>query len=153
LLAKINGIAPPYALATGEPLKVVRGPFRAELNLGQSSLILYLGSNFAGRFAVNIGQDLPRQEAFYRVAEKSNGRNYFDRRSGQEILKGAADNRYGDYWIGLRGEQITSGHSVGIHGRPSSPSPNDIGSISLETLDAEDVYSILSIGSRVQIRR
>ena len=153
LLAKINGIAPPYALATGEKLKLVRGPFRAEVNVSTTELTLFLGPYYAGRFTTQIGHDLPPQEAFYEVAEKSNGRSYFDRRMGREVLRGEAANRYGDHWLGLRGDQITTGHSVGIHGRPNSPPTTDIGSISLDPLDAEDVFAILSIGSRVQIRR
>ncbi len=153
LLAKINGIAPPFALATGEKLKVVRGPFRADVSLGTGELTLFLGQHYAGRFPVRIGRDLPAQEAFYEVAEKSNGRSYFDRQFGREVLKGEASNRYGDHWMGLRGDQITAGHSVGIHGRPNSSSGEDIGSISLNPADAEDVFSILSVESRVQIRR
>ena len=31
-LARINGVEPPYQLYPGETLKVVRGPFRAEVN-------------------------------------------------------------------------------------------------------------------------
>jgi len=153
LLAKINGIVPPFALATGEKLKIVRGPFRAEVGMSRGQLTLFLGSYYAGRFSVLIGRDLPAQEAFYEVAEKSRGRSYFDRRAGREVMTGEASNRYGNHWLGLRGDQITAGHRVAIHGRPSDTTPGEIGSISLNAWDAEDVFSILSIGSRVQVRR
>lgn len=153
LLAKINGIRPPYALSTGETLKVVRGPFRAEVSLANNRLTLYAGAHYAGRFDIQIGPDLPPEEAFYEVGEKSLGRNYFDRRSGSEVLRGAENNRYGEHWIGLRGEHITTGHSVGIHGRAKVHNPQDVGCVSLDAIDAGDVFSILSIGSRVQVRR
>jgi hypothetical protein len=152
MLAKINGMAPPYALTTGERIKVMRGPFRATVSLFKSELTLFIGSLYAGRFPVTIGRDLPPEPAFYDVAEKSNGRNYFDRRMGREVLRSEEGNRYGDHWLGLRGEHITTGHSVGIHGRPLEFSASDIGSISLDPIDAEDVYSILSEGSRIEIR-
>ncbi len=153
LLAKINGIVPPFALATGEMLKIVRGPFRAEVSMSSGQLTLFLGSYYAGRIPVRIGRDLPAQAAFYEVAEKSHGRSYFDRQMGREVMTGEASNRYGNHWVGLRGDQTTAGHSVGIHGRPSDATEGEIGSISLNPLDAEDVFSILSIGSRVHVRR
>lgn len=153
LLAKINGIAPPYALTTGESIKVIRGPFRASISLFKSEMTLFVGSNYyAGRFPVTIGRDLPPEAAFYEIADKSNGRSYFDRRKGREIVKGEPTNRYGHYWLGLRGQHITSGHSVGIHSRPDQFDGEEVGSISLDPLHAEDVFSILSIGSRVEIR-
>ncbi len=153
LLAKINGIVPPFALATGEKLKIVRGPFRAEVGMSSGQLTLFLGTYYAGRFPVRIGRDLPVQEAFYEVAENSRGRNYFDRRMGREVTAGETSNRYGNHWVGLRGDQITVGHSVGVHGRPSDATEGEIGCMSLNSWDAENVFSILSIGSRVHVRR
>lgn len=152
LLAKINGIAPPFALVTGERLKVLKGPFRAEVSLFKSELTLFIGSNYAGRFPVTIGPDLPPEEAVYEVAEKANGRSYFDRKTGLEILRNNSQNRYGDHWMGMRGDHITTGHGVGIHGRPLRYTSDNAGSISMDPLDAEDVFSILSIGSRVHVK-
>lgn len=156
LLARINGIVAPYALSTGEQLKTIRGPFRAVILPETNQLILYVGRNYAGRFNVKLGRDLPREAAFYDVAEKTPGRSYFDRRLGREVLKGEPGNRYGAYWLGLRGEHITTGHSVGIHSRPVGDSdviqPSEVGSVSLDPIDAGDLFSILSVGSRVEIR-
>ncbi len=154
LLAKINGVSPPYALIPGDVLKVVRGPFHGEVSLQSRELTVFVDRFYAGRFPVQIGRDLPTQETLYEVAEKSNGRSYFDRQLGREILKGEANNRYGDYWLGLRGDQITAGHSVGIHARPQDLQPDgEVGCISLDSREAEDVYSILSVGSRIRVRR
>jgi hypothetical protein len=154
LLAKINGIALPYAVTSGTVLKVVRGPFRADLSLPDRQLTIFLGRFYAGRFDVLLGRDLPPHDAVYEVAERTDGRSYFDRRMGREVLKGEAENRYGDHWLGLRGDQITAGHSVGIHGRPAGSDINDEdGCISLAPHDAEDVHAILSVGSRIQVRR
>jgi hypothetical protein len=153
-LARVNGIAPPHAVVTGDTLKVMRGPFRGEVGLQQREFTLFLGRFYAGRFAIQLGRDLPSQEAFYEVAEKSDGRSYFDRRLGREILKGETDNRYGKRWLGLRGDQITVGHAVGIHSRPDQVQPDaEVGSISLAPPDADDVHAILSVGSRIHVRR
>ncbi len=151
LIAKINGIAPPFALTNGEKLKVVRGPFRAAISLSRAELTLFVGAYYAGRFPIMVGPDLPPEPAFYEVADKSAGRAYFDRKLGREVNQSEESNRYGKHWLGLRGEHITSGHSVGIHGRSAKFSPADLGSINLAADDAEDVFSILSVGSRIQV--
>ena len=70
---------------------------------------------------------------------------------GRERAAGAGDptNPLGQRWIGL-------GSSMGIHGtdRAENIGRNDLaGSISLSPHDAEDVFDILSVGSRVMIRR
>ena len=153
LLAKINGISAPYALSTGESLKVVRGPFRAVVSVSQRQLTLFAGTHYAGRFRIEVGPDLPTEEAYYEVGEKSPGRSYFDRRTGAEVLQSSENNRYGDHWLGLRGEHITTGHSVGIHGRAKKKAPNDLGCISLDAIDADDLYSILSVGSQIHVRQ
>ena len=57
LLQNINGIAHPHALQPGTRLKILRGPFRAEIDLKRSELILFLGKYYAGRFPVSVGND------------------------------------------------------------------------------------------------
>ena len=149
-LAKINGISPPYLVNPGEYLKIVRGPFRAEVSRGRRELTMFLGQYYAGRFGVNFGRDLPNQDAVYEVAEKTLGRNFFDVRTGDEILRSDPANPYGGYWIGLRGDQVTAAHNVGIHAVAGN---EGVGCIGLRKQDASDVHTILSVGSRIVIRR
>jgi lipoprotein-anchoring transpeptidase ErfK/SrfK len=72
LLAKINRIAGPQNLRNGEKLKVVPGPFHAEINLTKFELTLLLGSKnlYAGRFKIGLGQEVPLAEGEYRVTKK-----------------------------------------------------------------------------------
>jgi LysM repeat protein len=54
LLAKINGIQSPRALTPGEPLKVIRGPFNAQLNCQQDYLALFVDGLYAvAKFAAD----------------------------------------------------------------------------------------------------
>ena len=50
MLAKINGLTDPKQLPVGEFLKVVPGPFRAEVDLKKQRLTLFLRDQFAGAF-------------------------------------------------------------------------------------------------------
>jgi len=145
LLQKINGIAYPDSLEPGSQLKIIRGPFRAEVDLQKDELVLFLGKYYAGSFSVSVGNDPRPEPTEYQVRDKQRGREYFapDR---TQIPPNAPDNPYGSWWIDLGGD-------VCIHANPDSlPSHGGLGCISLETADAGDVYGILSIGSKVRIR-
>ena len=154
LLAKINGIQPPLELVPNETLKVVRGPFRAEASLSHRELTLFVGPYYAGRFPVELGSESPGQEASLEVIEKLDERAYTDAQTRQEIPAGSPENPYGRHWIGLGQAGSTAAASLGIHGKGVGCEPADPrGSIRLAPQDAEDLYSILSIGSTVRITR
>jgi lipoprotein-anchoring transpeptidase ErfK/SrfK len=148
LLAKINGIEDPAALRPGERLKVVRGPFQAVISIEQRELALLTNDgSYAGRFRIGIGAEHPPQEGTFSVSEKVSNPVYY----GRDRAISAEDpaNPLGERWIGL-------GKNLGIHGTnsPESIGRNDLpGSISLNERDIADVYDILSLGSRVTIRR
>jgi lipoprotein-anchoring transpeptidase ErfK/SrfK len=145
LLQKINGIANPDSLEPGTQMKVVRGPFRAEVDLQKSELVVFLGKYYAGRFSISVGNDPKPDPAEYQVRAKQQGREYFAP-DGTEIPPNAPDNPYGSWWIDLGGD-------VCLHASPDSlPSHGGLGCVSLRTADAADLYGILSIGSKVSVR-
>jgi LysM repeat protein len=148
LLAKINGIDDPQTLRPGERLKVVRGPFKAIISLEKRELtVLLADGSYAGRFPIGIGREHPPMEGTYAVSDKVVNPVYH----GRDRAIGADDqnNPLGERWIGL-------GSEMGIHGtnRPDNIGRTDLaGSISLNPRDVEDVYDILTVGSKVTIRR
>lgn len=149
LLANINGIEDPTQLSPGTRLKVIRGPFDAVVNLQTSELTLMVGGRYAGRFAVNFGNDPAPMSGEYIVREKDIEKTFYDR-DGRAIAPGDAMNPYGPYWIGLGG-------SLAIHGAPTASGGGgnrpSSGSIIIDPDDARDLYAILSEDSQVVIRR
>ncbi len=145
LLANINAIEDPVAVLPGTELKVVRGPFRAEVDLTRNELTIFLGDLYAGRFPVAVGSTPAPQEGTYTVQDKQSARTFYDA-SGSPIPAGDARNPYGNVWLDL-GKQIC------IHGSPDRSEPTDKGCISLRGADADDLFGILSQGSSVTIRR
>jgi lipoprotein-anchoring transpeptidase ErfK/SrfK len=147
LLAKINGIDDPHSLRPGERLKVVRGPFSAVISLEKHTLTLMLNNAYAGRFPIGIGQDFPPPEGQYFVNDKLQDPIYYG--PGRTIDRGDPSNPLGRRWLGLGGQ-------LGIHG---TNDPRNIGqsgvpgSISMADRDVDDVFDILSEGSKVVIRR
>ena len=144
LLQNINAIANPQALQPGTQLKVLRGPFRAEIDLKRSEMVLFLGKYYAGRFAVSVGNDPAPQASEYQVLAKEAGREYTGA-NGIRIPARSADNPYGALYLDL-------GNRVGIHGSPDTLPPSGLGCLSLSAADVADVYGILSVGSKVTVR-
>ena len=148
LLQKINGIANPEILVPGTTLKVVRGPFRAEVDLSRSEITVFLGELYAGRFPVTIGQDPSPKPGEYQVRDKQTQRAYYGA-NNRTIPAGSPLNPYGNVWIDL-------GNDICIHGSPARDVPaagtGPSGCIGLSPKDAEDLFAILSVGSTVKIR-
>ena len=145
LLANVNSIENPDLLVPGIKLKVLRGPFRAEVNLSTSELTVFAGQLYAGRFPISVGNDPAPKAGEYRVLEKQPGRVYYAG-DGRTIAAEDSANPYGRVWLRL-------GNELSIHGSPEGGETRGMGCISLSPLDATDVYCILSQGSSVVIRR
>ena len=145
LLANINGIEDPLTILPGTELKVVRGPFRAEINLTQKELTLFMGDYYAGRFPIAVGNDPAPVEGTYTIQDKQTGKTFYNR-TGSPVAPGSPANPYGNYWMDL-------GNQLCIHGSPNRAQPTENGCISLAEEIADDLYGILSQGSSVTIRR
>ncbi len=144
LLANINAevVNNPDILVVTTRLKVVPGPFRAEVDLANSEITVFLGNLYAGRFPFARGDERPRPGE-YQVRETKLEKTYIGERM---IPAGDPNNPYGQWWIDL-------GDNACIHGSPARSQPGPIrGCISLSPQDAQDVASILTVGSKVVIR-
>ena len=145
LLANINGIKDPLVITPGSELKVVPGPFNAQVDIAKRELTIFLGDLYAGRFPIAVGSDPAPKAGNYTVQDKQSQRTFYDR-SGSPVAAGAPGNPYGNAWIDL-------GNQICIHGSPQADKPTTNGCISLAENFADDLFGILSQGSSVTIRR
>lgn len=158
LLARINGLMPPDAanndrtkdlpLPDGMELKVLRGPFDAIVNLERRELTLVLQNRYAGRFTIGVGRDQPNIEGMYAVEDKILNPAY-NGADGTSIAPDDPQNPLGEAWIGLSGQ-------VGIHGVADARNvsrDDNRGSICVAPRDIQDLFGILSVGSRVKVIR
>lgn len=145
LLQNINRVQDPILLVPGKELKVIRGPFRTEIDLNRKELTLFLGDLYAGRFPIEVGNDPQPQPGTYTVQDKLLSKTFYDK-SGLAIQPGNPNNPYGSMWIDL-------GNNLSIHGSPSPSRPTSAGCISVAGDHATDLVGILSQGSAVTIRR
>ena len=146
ILAKINGLDEQAALTPDRKLKVLQGPFRAEIVLETSELTLFLGDLYAGRYPVSFGSEPSPTPGVYQVRNKQKDKNYYSA-NGMQIPGKDPRNPFGGYWIDLDQDLCIHGSSA-IEGGSTN-----LGCISLSPLDAEDVFGMLGRGCEVSIRR
>ncbi len=146
LLAKINAFEVTSQLPSGARLKVVPGPFRAEVDLTRSELTLFVEDLYAARFPVSLGTEPAPKPGVFQVLDKQRNRNYYGN-GGVNIPATDPRNPFGGWWIDL-------GQDFSIHGTAEAAvGTNRLGCISLSPLDANDVFGMLIRGSQVTVRR
>ena len=79
LLVKINNIAAPDQIRPGQRLKVVPGPFHAEVRLSKFELTMLMGDKklYACRFRFGLGKEGPLQPGTYTVVNKKMFPDYY----------------------------------------------------------------------------
>ena len=118
-------IANPLTLMPGNELKVVQGPFHAQLDTRSNTLTLFLNNMYAGRFSAKVGTAKPGN---YQVRSKT-----------------ASGDPLGSFLLSL--SDPSTGNRSSMH---TSSGLQD--SIGLSASDAEDLFGILSVGSEVTIK-
>lgn len=136
LLAKINGVAQPSSVAVGQELKVIRGPFSAVVDVERQQLALMVADRYAGRFSVKT-EGQAAGEGEWVVTQKQMP-------SGAELT--AKQLMLGPMGTATGGPQL-------VLGPTTDNSPQTAGAIRVGPSDQEDLFDILSIGSRVIIRK
>lgn len=119
-------ISNPFELVPGTELKRVSGPFRAELDLTNQTLTLFLDGLYAGRFrCVSLASNL--SAGSWKIENKvENGHP-----AGQFLMQ-------------------TNQPEVNLHAQPADGNPTGC---CFAQGDARDLFSILSVGSEIKVIR
>lgn len=147
LLASINQVRDPNSVTPGTELKVMRGPLRANVDLSDNELTVFLGELYAGRFSVLAGNSPAPVVGSYSVNNKLPGKA-FNTRTGGSFAASSPGNPYGNAYIDL-------GQGMSLHSSSDAASadPNRPGAcLTLTPKDSLDLMGILSIGSKVEIK-
>jgi LysM repeat protein len=148
LLAKINGVPAADQVRAGQQLKVLRGPFSAIVDLHRKELTLEVDGRYAGAFPVTVPPGAAVGEGQWLVDQKLEGlQNSFAPKSATTtndrtiILRNAAST------------PTTAGGAMLMIASTAAVGPPGAASIRVSPQDADDLSDILSIGSRVVVRR
>ena len=125
-------------------LKVVNGPFNAEISLEEKMMTVYVKNLYAGRFPIAVGISGNPAEGNHQVMVKSPQGYTWRDANGNEYPPGHPQNGYGEFWIGLTG-------SLCLHMVPDGTPHGHNGCIGLGMRDAKDIYGMLSKESQITI--
>ena len=155
LLAKVNGIPAADQVQPGQELKVVRGPFAAVVELGKGQMTLMLDGRYAGKFPVMVEPAAAMGEGEWIVNQKL--ATPVSDPLAQTGIDPASAGTAVDRVLVLRGDSpTTSGTTMSIASSsspPMGPAAGGSAAIRVSPQDAEELADILSVGSRVVIRR
>ena len=145
-LARLNRTTPDR-LQAGQQLKVVTGPFSAVVDLEDYALTVHAHGWFVHRYRIGIGQDNRTPTGEFTVQEKLENPVWYNPEGG-EVDADDPLNPLGEFWLGL-------GNHIGIHGTidpQSIGAARSRGCIHLADGDIEEVFNLLTVGSKVLIR-
>ena len=149
LLAKINGITSADQLQPGQELKVVRGPFSAIIDISQRKVTLMLDRRYAGRFTLDVDPSVTVEEGYWEVNQKL-------LTPANAGLAGAGPTTPSEERSLMLSNSSGEVSQVAILRGAASSNPLTEPAervLRLNPTDAEDVFDILSLGSKVVIRR
>lgn len=141
-----NNIPNPLLISPGTQLKSVKGPFRAEIDLQNKIMTLFLGDLYAGRYPIYVGISGTPSPGDFSVVEKSENGHAWRDAAGNVYDPDSSQNGYGRNWIGLTGKLC-------IHAVSDTTRDGHHGCIGLSDSDAKDVFAILAMGSKISIIR
>ena len=147
LIMRMNNIRDARRVAAGRRLKVIRGPFEGMVQLGRYELYVLLRGRVVKGYAIGIGKDQSTPTGDFQVQDKLVNPTWYNPEGGV-VHADDPENPLGERWIGLGG-------GYGIHGtnEPGTIGRSEsLGCIRLKNPDAEELFDLLAIGSKVTIK-
>lgn len=163
-LQRINGIADPSRIRVGQRIKVVQGPFHAEVDKRAHRVDLWLGegddSVFIRSLPVGLGEFGSTPEGAFRVRRggKMVNPSWTNPRTGERFAAADPNNPIGEFWIGLDGidPHNLQEQGFGVHGtiEPDSIGQDrSMGCVRLADDDIALLYEMLTEGNSVVLVR
>ena len=163
-LQRINGIADPSRIRVGQRVKIVQGPFHAEVDKGAHRIDLWLGEGedavYVRSLPVGLGEFGSTPEGAFRVRRggKMVNPSWTNPRTGERFAASDPENPIGEFWIGLDGidPHNLQEQGFGIHGTIEPDSigrDQSMGCVRLGDEDIALVYEMLTEGNSVVLVR
>lgn len=157
LLARVNDLKNKNMIRVGQNIKVLNGPFHAEILKGRFLMYVYLQDTFVRQYRVGLGNDGSTPSGEWSISSKLINPTYFSPRGGGVLDADDPENPLGERWIGLQGVhgEAVGQERYGIHGTndPATIGKNEsLGCVRMNNEDVEWLYDMLVVKhSRVRI--
>ncbi len=161
---RINGISDPSRIRVGQRIKLVQGPFHAEVDKASHRADVWLGEGdeavYVTSLPVGLGEFGSTPEGAFRVRRggKMVNPSWTNPRTGERFAADDPMNPIGEYWIGLDGidPHNLQEQGFGIHGTIEAESIGQNRSMGCVRLSDEDIallYEMLTEGNSVVLVR
>jgi len=151
LLSRINDLADPNLIRTGQTLLVIRGPFRAEVDKSEKVLNLYLAETFIKSYPITIGRNNSTPEGEFKVLRKMKNPAWTDPYNRTILTADDPEYPLGTRWIEFKAPP----GAYGIHGSKNAEEIGleaSFGCVRVLHPQEEELYDFLIPGSPVLIR-
>ena len=161
----INGLDRPEKIQVGQKIKILHGPFHAEVNKRNHQLDLFMGEGperaFVKSYTVGLGQfdSTPTGRFRVRKGQKIVNPTWTNPRTGEFYPADDPENPIGEYWLGLEGLDATNKgeRGFGIHGtiEPESiGTDSSMGCVRLRDGEIDTIYALMAEGvSTIDVRQ
>lgn len=154
LLAEVNKIKDKHFIREGMSLKLIHGPFHANVIKSEHLMHVYLQDIYVRSYRVALGADGKTPTGTWKVNNHQVNPGWNDPRSGKIWHPDDPANPIGEFWIGLEGVEgaAVGAFGYGIHGtiEPETIGQDvSLGCIRLAPADIEAVYKLLIPGESV----
>lgn len=161
---RINGIKDPARIRVGQRIKLVQGPFHAEVDKASHRIDVWLGEGddaiYIRSLPVGLGEFNSTPVGTFRVRRGGKMMNptWTNPRTGEQFAANDPLNPIGEYWIGLDGIDVHNlqEQGFGIHGTIDPDSigqDRSMGCVRLADDDIAMVYEMLTEGNSVVLVR
>lgn len=164
LLQWVNGMETDQIQA-GQNIKILHGPFHAEIDKSTHRLDLYMGEGperaFVRSYDVGLGalDSTPLGRFQVRKGHKIVNPTWINPRTGEFYPADDPENPIGEFWMGLQGIDATNSgeRGFGIHGTidPGSiGTDSSLGCVRLQDGEIDMIYAVMAEGvSTIDVRR
>lgn len=146
LIKKSNALSKDTIYA-GVKLKIMKGSFSVRIDKSDNALTLFLNEKFVKQYDVSTGKDNITPVGDFEIVNKLENPTWFH--AGAVVPPESPENILGTRWLGFNYQ------GYGIHG---TTDPDSIGKqvsagcVRMRNQDAEELYAILPVGTKVMIK-
>lgn len=144
LIVEMNSLRNANFVRQGIRLKLLKGPFHAEVVKRTHQMHLYLQGLYVKTMPVALGQDGSTPTGLWRVANNLANPAWTDPQTGKRWHPDDPANPIGEYWIGLEGieGEAVGMFGYGIHGTIEPETIGQDASLGCVRLKAEDIATV-----------
>ncbi|HEY9704721.1 MAG TPA: L,D-transpeptidase [Allocoleopsis sp.] len=148
-----NPVKPPKSSTQKKTVKTQKKEIKLVVDLSDRYVYYYENNQMINKYPVSIGkEDWETPTGEFKITEKKRNPSWIQPLTG-EIIPAGENNPLGDRWIGFWSDGL---HKIGFHGTNKEYAvgeANSHGCLRMKNEDIRKIYSLVSIGTAVIVKK